>query len=129
MVANVNLDMVGRNAPDSLIGVGMELSTLGAHAREAAAGIMGLVPDPNPDERHFVRSDQYSFARAGVPAIFLTSGPHADYHRTSDEAARVDAAKVARVAALAVALVRSVADAEERPSWTAEGEALLRRIR
>jgi Zn-dependent M28 family amino/carboxypeptidase len=130
VVANVNLDMIGRNAPDSVVGVGMEYSTLGVHAR-AAAGAQGLtlVPDPQPQERHFLRSDQYSFALADIPAIMLTTGPHADYHKPSDEAARLDPGKAARVGRLALDLVRRVADAPERPRWTPEGRALVQAVR
>ena len=126
VVANVNLDMIGRNAPDSVVGVGLELSTLGSDARAAASGPHGLalVPDPHPDENHFRCSDQYSFARVGIPGVMLSSGPHEDYHRASDEASRLDAEKAARVARLALDLVRRVADAPERPRWTPAGEAV-----
>jgi hypothetical protein len=128
VVANVNLDMVGRNAPDVVTGVGLDLSTLGDAARAAAAGPYGLtlVPDPQPEERHFLRSDQYSFAAAGIPALMLSTGPHADYHRATDEASRLDADKAARVGRVALDLVRRVADGAERPRWTAAGHAMLR---
>jgi Zn-dependent M28 family amino/carboxypeptidase len=130
VVANVNLDMIGRNAPDTVIGIGMEYSTLGDDARAAAGPHrLAIVSDPQPEERHFLRSDQYSFARGGIPAIMLTTGPHADYHKASDEAARLDADKAARVARLALDLVRRVADAEERPRWTPAGQAIVQSLR
>ena len=42
----------------------------------AAAGDLGigLSKDPFPEESVFVRSDQYAFVRAGVPALYLDSG-------------------------------------------------------
>jgi Zn-dependent M28 family amino/carboxypeptidase len=130
VVANVNLDMIGRNAPDTVIGIGMEYSTLGDDARAAAGPHrLAIVSDPQPEERHFLRSDQYSFARGGIPAIMLTTGPHADYHKASDEAARLDADKAARVARLALDLVRRVADAGERPRWTSAGQAIVQSLR
>ena len=131
MVANVNLDMIGRGAGGRVIGVGQEYSTVGGLARELAgvAGAPALVPDPAPEEGHFRRSDQFSFVRAGVPALFLTTGPHADYHKTSDEAARLDAETAARVGRLARDLVRRLADAPERPRWTAAGRAMLDSLR
>src|SRR3546814_4823952 len=41
---------------------------------EAAAKDIGvtLSPDPFPEEAVFVRSDQYAFIRAGVPAVYLS---------------------------------------------------------
>src|SRR6202012_1026891 len=30
-----------------------------------------IVPDPNPDRNVFVRADQYSFVRVGVPSLFM----------------------------------------------------------
>ncbi|MEM7658762.1 MAG: M28 family peptidase [Bacteroidota bacterium] len=35
-------------------------------------------------ERFYYRSDQYNFARYGVPVIFYTSGDHWDYHKPTD---------------------------------------------
>ena len=45
---------------------------------------------PGDNEYLFSRSDQYSFAQKGIPAIFFTSGTHDDYHRETDDADRID---------------------------------------
>jgi hypothetical protein len=123
VVADLNLDMVGRNAPDSLSVIGMEYSTLGASALAAASAHpelgLQLVPDRDPAEDRFFRSDQFSFARRGIPAVNLSSGFHADYHEPSDAPEKVDAEKVARVARLVAELAAAVADAPGRPRWTA----------
>lgn len=126
VVADVNLDMVGRNDPGEIIGVGREYTSLGARATflAGAVGDLGLqvVPDPAPDEHLFFRSDQLSFVCHDVPAIFFTSGLHADYHRPSDEPAKEDDDKVARVARLSLFLVHGAANAADRPTWTASGD-------
>lgn len=36
-----------------------------------------LIPDPQPEQLGFVRNDEYSFVRRGVPAVCLSEGLHA----------------------------------------------------
>ena len=43
----------------------------------------------NDPEQHFYRSDQYSFAKRGIPALLFTSGNHPDYHQPSDTANKI----------------------------------------
>jgi len=78
------------------------------------------VGDLWPEENFFVRSDQYSFARRGIPALLFFSGTHEDYHLPSDEAERVDAEKQARVTRLIFYLGIEVANTTQRPQWGAE---------
>jgi Zn-dependent M28 family amino/carboxypeptidase len=68
-------------------------------------------------EAFYYRSDHYSFARRGVPALFFSTGIHADYHQVSDEVERVDADKAARIGRLLLHLGRDLADADTRPHW------------
>lgn len=76
LVANINLDMPLFLYPlAEVVAFGAEHSSLGAMvAAAAAAEGLALAPDPMPDEVIFIRSDQYSFVRQGVPAVFLVSG-------------------------------------------------------
>jgi hypothetical protein len=85
-----------------------------------------IAPDLQPSEQLFLRSDHFNFAKIDVPALFLTTGLHEDYHRPSDEVAAIDADKIARVARLAFLIGAAVADAETRPAWTATGRAVMR---
>jgi Zn-dependent M28 family amino/carboxypeptidase len=129
MIANVNMDMVSRNHPDTVYAVGEEYTTLGDLAREVAAEhpALGLVvaPDPEPEEQAFLRSDHFSFVQRGIPALMLTTWLHEDYHLPSDTPDRVDPDKAARVARLAFLLSHRIASDPEPPRWTAEGEELL----
>jgi hypothetical protein len=126
IVADVNLDLLGRNWPDSVIAVGPELSTLGATlaATVAAHPELRMTPlaDRWPEERIFYRSDHYSFARRGVPVLFFTSGTHPDYHQPSDTGDRLDPEKAARLARLLFHLTRAIADDPARPRWTSRLE-------
>jgi len=125
IVANINIDMIGRNARDTVVVIGRAYSTLGPLADRIAAAHpeLGLtvVDDPWPDEQFFFRSDHYNFAAAGVPALFLFSGVHDDYHRPSDHADRIDTGKAARIASFAFRLGLAVAQAAAAPAWTALG--------
>lgn len=128
-VALLNMDMVGRNSPDSVGIVGYDYSTLGpliARTLEDNPWLgLTLDPEPVPGENLFARSDHYPFARRGIPAVALTSGLHEDYHRPGDEPSELDAEKVARVARLAFLVAYQLAlgaDAE----WTPEGRGAVR---
>jgi hypothetical protein len=131
MVANINLDMVGRNAPDTVVAIGQDYSSLGPAVQAVAARHpeLGLVvaPDLWPEEQLFFRSDHFSFAAVEVPAIFFTTGLHDEYHRPGDEAHRIDNDKVARIGRLLFRLAHEIAESPERPRWTAEGLAEVRR--
>jgi hypothetical protein len=121
MVANVNMDMIGRNAPDSIAAIGLEHSDLGATLRsvadEHAYLDMAVVDDPWPQLNLYFRSDHYNFARRGVPILFFTSGTHEDYHRQSDHTDKIDVDKEARLLQLIYHLGARVANADERPQW------------
>jgi Zn-dependent M28 family amino/carboxypeptidase len=76
IAANINIDGIniwGRTRDVSFIGLGK--STLDDVVRKAAGEQGRLVqPDSFPDRGHFYRSDQFNFARAGIPAIYLDEG-------------------------------------------------------
>ena len=124
LVANLNMDLIGRNWRDSVIAVGLEQSDLGktlqAVVQEHPELRMTPIADRWPEERIFYRSDHYNFARKGVPILFFTSGTHADYHQPSDETARLDGEKAARLVQLLFHLGARVADTLPRPQWAAE---------
>ncbi len=75
IVANVNFDGGLILYPGDAVVHGADHSSLGAVA-EAAAKRLGILlsPDPAPDENFFIRSDQYSFIKQGVPAVFVFPG-------------------------------------------------------
>lgn len=124
IVANINLDMIGRNWKDSIVVIGMEHSDLGGTLMKVAAAHpeLGITPmrDPWPQENFFGRSDHYNFARRGVPALFFFNGVHEDYHQPSDSPDKIDAEKESRIVRLIYHVVNAVANATPRPQWNPE---------
>jgi Zn-dependent M28 family amino/carboxypeptidase/peroxiredoxin len=74
--AVINLDgmnVLGRTRDLAIIGMGQ--STLEDLLGDAiTAQHRRIVPDPTPEQGRFFRSDQLSFARKGVPALFIGAG-------------------------------------------------------
>lgn len=132
VVANINLDMVGRSAPDTVIAIGQEYTTLeGVISRivsEHPDLRLTVIQDPQPEQMFFFRSDQLSFIQRGIPAVFFTTGDHPDYHQQSDLPERVDTDKLARVARLAFHLAYEIAVDPEAPDWTEEGRGEVRQM-
>ena len=133
IVADLNIDMFLPIQPIRGITVyGIEESDLGDVARRVAkSDSLRIVPDPKPERRYFVRSDQYSFIRHGIPSIFIDAGPtdsasvkaeeawnDAHYHKPSDDAAQtLDLGAVARYDRYILAMTRAVADGAKKPQW------------
>lgn len=141
IVTNINLDMPLFLYPlKDLIAFGSEHSTLepGVRAAVEAEGFE-LTPNPLPEENLFVRSDQYSFVRQGIPAIYLLGGlqssdPEIDseaifrehllkyYHKPGDDLSRpFDWDSIVRFTRAHIRMGESVANNAERPSWN-EGD-------
>jgi hypothetical protein len=124
IVADVNMDLIGRNWTDSVIAVGIDQSSLGQtleHVVQAHPELrMTPIADRWPEERIFYRSDHYNFARQGVPILFFTSGTHPDYHRPTDEANRIDVEKESRLVRLLYHLGAEIANSDSRPQWIPE---------
>lgn len=137
MVANINMDMPVLLAPSKdVVPIGIEHSTLKAALDTAAREIgVALSPDPFPEEVVFVRSDQYAFIRAGIPAVYLSGGTESvdgvrdpklalrkflreHYHQPSDEATLPIAyGDALRLAKLNARIGQLIGDAAERPQW------------
>lgn len=121
IVADLNIDMIGRNWKDTIVAIGKEHSDLGAtlNAVNAAHPELGMtaIDDPWPQENFYMRSDHYHFARHGVPILFFFSGTHPDYHEPSDSPDRIDAEKESRILRLVYFLGLDIANRDLRPQW------------
>jgi Peptidase family M28 len=129
IVADINLDMIGRNWKDTIAVIGREQSDLGATlARVNAAHPeldMHAIDDIWPQENFYYRSDHYNFARRGVPILFFFNGTHADYHQPSDSPDKIDAEKESRIVKLVYYLGQAVGNADERPKWDERAYRLI----
>lgn len=135
--ATLNIDMPLLSAPArDLLAYGHRNSTLGRVLEEVAARHgLTVSPDPAPEEVRFVRSDQYSFVRKGVPSLKVDPGIQAvnpaddlvaaeadfrknHYHKPSDDLSRgIDWAATTRYAVLMTDLAREIADNAEAAAW------------
>jgi hypothetical protein len=110
--ANVNLDMIGRNWRDTIVALRSpdELGEMAERIADDHAELgLEVIDDPWPNLSLISRSDQWSFIRNGVPALFFTSGLHTDYHTPLDEADRLDYEKTERVTRLLFLLALELA--------------------
>ena len=124
IVADINIDMIGRNWPDTIVAIGKEHSDLGTtlnrvNAEHRELG-MTAIDDRWPEERFYFRSDHYNFARRGVPILFFFNGVHQDYHEVTDSPDKINSEKESRIVRLLFYLGQEVANAAQRPQWKAE---------
>ncbi len=134
IVADINVDMFLPIYPmNSLIAFGINESDLGDEISSVAKEEgLKMVPDPDPKRNVFIRSDQYSFIRQGIPSIFPKVGyvkgaPEEAktlawlkerYHAPSDDLNQpIDKASAAKFNAVVAKLLVRVADRTERPRW------------
>lgn len=120
-VANFNFEMLGR--PDELVGghgklwiTGSERTNLGYAWQDI--GVVGLRPDPRPEEQFYQRSDNFAFALEGIVAhSFSSFGLHKDYHTPRDEADTLDYPHLEAATRLAYQASAAVATGQLKPFW------------
>jgi Zn-dependent M28 family amino/carboxypeptidase len=134
MVADINMDMFLPLYPlKRVVAFGAEESSLGEDARAVCAQLgLELTPDPMPDHLIFVRSDQYSFIRKGVPSLMPAMSPRPGtaetelyeswlsnrYHAQADDLNQpVDLTGAEAFDSFLLKLITRVADAPSRPAW------------
>jgi Zn-dependent M28 family amino/carboxypeptidase len=134
LTADLNMDMFMPLFPLKKLHVqGLAESTLADDARTVGAEHhIEIAVDPEPDRNSFVRTDQYSFVLAGVPALAMKFGWTAGspeykawrqwlalrYHSTEDNLSQpVDTAAAAQFNNFLADLARHVADDPTRPHY------------
>lgn len=130
IVAVLNGDMIGRNAPDSaaLLGVTephLNSSDLVAITLAANKSIANFNIDTSWDaadhpENWYFRSDHLPYAQANVPAIFFTTLLHADYHTPFDSPDKIDYVKLTKMTKWIYETGWRVAQSANRPALTTE---------
>jgi hypothetical protein len=107
-VANINLDMIGRNAGNELLIAPFDSGHPKRNAladRAKSIAVEEGFPGISSGDGYFERSDHAMFAKLGIPVVFLTDGMHPDYHQPGDDPEKVDADKVRRVARIVFRLL------------------------
>ncbi len=101
-VADINLDMIARNDPDEIL---VTPTPDGPYADEhneivrlamELAEVEGFTNVGSAD-KYYQRSDQYNFAKLGIPVMFLFTGVHVDYHQVTDTLEKLDVDKASRI--------------------------------
>jgi len=129
IVADLNMDMVGRNRDDKpeeantvyLVGsdrISTELHNITVESNDSLAKPLKLdfeMNDPTDLEQVYYRSDHYSYAAKGIPIVFFTTGLHPDYHHNTDSVEKINFEKMARIGRLVYEAGRRVANLDHAP--------------
>ena len=147
-VAEINMDGLNvRGLTKDIVVIGLGNSTLDRYVTEVAAAQGRIVkPDAEPEKGYYFRSDHFSFAKQGVPALDTDEGTdyvgrpagwglamRADYtanhyHKPSDEV-RPDwnLSGAVQDPQLLFSVGYRVANADEYPAWSADSEFKAKR--
>jgi hypothetical protein len=137
IVADINLDMFMPLYPLKVIEVqGLAESTLGDTVKLAAADSgVAVQLDREPEQNRFIRSDQYSFIKEGIPSLAFKFGyefgsPEEKirknwvrdvYHKPSDDLNQpVDKQAAAQFDRIIAGLLERVANDSARPQWKSD---------
>ena len=117
IMANINMDMIGRGAADSLYVIGSgrissEYFNLVEQANRKAGNFKFnyLLDDENHPSNIYHRSDHWNFAKHGIPIVFLFDYDMRDYHSPRDDFEKINIAKVVRVARLTTTITMDAAN-------------------
>jgi hypothetical protein len=139
IVAQLNIDMIGRGAATDVTGQAMEGGVLHGGdkylqlvgSRRLSTELGDLVESVNKDkgfginfdyhidadghpQNIYCRSDHWSYAKWGVPVVFFTTGGHADYHQVTDEPQYIRYGSMALIDRLIFDIAVRVADLDHR---------------
>jgi hypothetical protein len=116
LAAYLNFDMVGRMQDNKLniqaTGTSPAWARMIEQANIAAGFDLQLQEDP------YQPTDVATFNAASVPSLSFFTGTHADYHKPSDTADKIDFEDLDRVVDFAAAIARRIEDAAEAPAFT-----------
>jgi hypothetical protein len=135
LVADFNIDMIGRSRPEgdndprdreltpknSVYVIGADKLSTELHklneqtnAETARMNFDYTYNDQNHPQRFYYRSDHYNYAKHGVPIIFYFTGVHRDYHRPTDDIDKIDYEKMERITRMVFATGWRVANLDHR---------------
>src|SRR4051812_37134387 len=122
IAAYLNFDMVGRMQDNKLTvqatGSSPSWGTIIERANVAAGFDLAVQDDP------YQPTDVATFNAAGIPSLSFFTGTHADYHKPSDTADKIDYDDLDRVVDFAAAIARRIEDTREAPAFTKVDQSL-----
>ena len=130
IVAQLNVDMIGRGSAQDVRGGGPDYLIVVGH-RRLSQDLGNIVDSVNAQQRRplrfdlswdspdhpegiYDRSDHANYARIGIPVAFFFTGLHADYHQVTDEAQYLDYRHYTRITQYLHDLTVAIADREAR---------------
>ncbi|HSE97694.1 MAG TPA: M28 family peptidase, partial [Blastocatellia bacterium] len=130
IVAEINMDMIGRNRDNKdeeantvyVVGsdrISTEFHNVTVDANKALSKPLKLdyeMNDPTDLEQIYYRSDHYSYAAKGIPVVFLTTGLHSDYHANTDSADKINYEKMTRISQYAYEIGARTANLDRAPA-------------
>lgn len=141
IVAQINMDMIGRGGPLDVTGATKDgtrywggpdqIQLIGARRLSTQLGdlaeavsksqprplVVDYAMDANGHPQNiYCRSDHYEYARYGIPIVFVTTGGHADYHQVTDEPQYIDYDRLTRVSQYIADLAGRLAALPTRPA-------------
>jgi Zn-dependent M28 family amino/carboxypeptidase len=116
LAAYLNFDMVGRMQDNKLTVQATGTSPMWAKLLEQANIAAGFSLTVQEDP--YQPTDVSTFNASGIPSLSFFTGVHADYHKPSDTADKIDYEDLDRVVDFAAAIVRKLEDASQAPAFT-----------
>jgi hypothetical protein len=121
VVADINMDMVGRESVDSMhcIGSGKLSSEFAEIVKEENARTVNFVlnykyDDPKDPNRFYSRSDHYNFAKKGIPVVFFFDDMRTDYHKPTDDVEKINFEKIYKTVILSSNIALHSANLDHR---------------
>jgi hypothetical protein len=139
LVADLNIDMIGRSKPPTdtdtadehlsnantvyLVGSGRISPELRQISEDTNAQFERMkldyyYDDPRNPERIYFRSDHWNYAKHGIPVIFYFDGIHADYHKPTDTVDKIDFGKLTQITRLVFETGWRIANLDHRLAKT-----------
>ncbi len=130
IVAQLNMDMVGRGGAADIVGGSPDYLQL-VGSRRISSELGDIVERVNSQREHpfkfdyqydanghperiYCRSDHYNYARYGIPITFFTTGLHDDYHQVTDEPQFIDYDHMAHIGQFVRDIATTVANLDHR---------------
>jgi len=136
-VANLNMDMIGRNEDDpnwptpadgnvnmvNVLGTryNFVLRQIIDHANRQEGLKLDYKMDRVDPDSLWARSDQFWFAMLHIPQVEFQTGLHPDYHTENDTWERINYPKLTKIIRLVFLSAADLANSDRRIPFTAEG--------
>lgn len=127
-IADLNIDMIGRNDDDHLEDnnyvylIGSDKLSTDLHNISSSVNKKYFNIDldyrynaENEPNRFYYRSDHYNFAKKNVPIIFYFNGTHEDYHQLTDTPDKINYPLLEKRTQLVFATAWELANRKDRP--------------